>query len=132
MSLKVEIEILKEDSLGKDSDIRNTRNATQQIISRLDELHAFIDDTIADHSEDEVRVYRKALENRINAINTLIDRVIGSTRDFKYLNLSDYWPENIEDVSGLTTPAENPLELEPQKQSIRSVISSRTSKRESS
>lgn len=131
MSLKVELEILKEDSLSKDTDVRNTRNATQQIVAKLDELHTFIDNTIASHSDDEVRVYRKALQNRIDAINTLITHVITTTRDFKYLTLSDYWPEDIPDVSGLTTPLEDEAEKEQQKNTIKETISSRTSTRES-
>ena len=130
MASKVELEIFKEDSLEKLKELKVVRNRIQTIIGTIDSLHDLLE-FVDDHDDDEILVYRKSLSSRLSRLNQHFKETKPLLERFEYLKLDDYWPTDISDITGLTTPLSGDA-LESQKETIRGEIIPRKSTREPS
>lgn len=105
MAHKIEIANLLQDSLNIDPSLREIRNTFHSVVEKLDQLHLFIDTACADCADNnDIIIKRTALEERINSVNTALIAAQEKAVNASYLSLSDYWPVDIDDTSGLTNP----------------------------
>lgn len=109
MAHKVEIQNLLNASRSIDPTIRQLRNNFQEVVTKLDILHSFIETACSDCADDIV-IKRTAFADRIAAVNAALTTAKEAASGGSYLALEDYWAENIIDTTGLTNPTSSVVE----------------------
>jgi hypothetical protein len=114
MAHKVEIQNLLNASRSIDPTIRQLRNNFQEVVTKLDILHSFIETACSDCAEDnDIVIKRTAFADRIAAVNAALTTAKEAASGGSYLALEDYWAENIIDTTGLTNPTSSVVESTP-------------------
>lgn len=114
MAHKVEIQNLLNASRSIDPTIRQLRNNFQEVVTKLDILHSFIETACSDCADDnDIVIKRTAFADRIAAVNAALTTAKEAASGGSYLALEDYWAENIIDTTGLTNPTSSVVESTP-------------------
>lgn len=114
MAHKVEIQNLLNASRSIDPTIRQLRNNFQEVVTKLDILHSFIETACSDCADDnDIVIKRTAFADRIAAVNAALTTAKEAASEGSYLALEDYWAENIIDTTGLTNPTSSVVESTP-------------------